>query len=306
MFRDAATNGDSVNLEEYATSVTMSHQRGKETSVSHQTGEVCTCPENPRPSYTDIFNISLSSAAVPTCLKSTTIVPVPKKSTVLCLNDYRPITLKPIMMKCFERLVMRHIKTQIPPSLDPLQFVYCPNCSTDDAVTPTLHLALTHLDNKDSYTLGEHRVAILFIDESSVEIVKSTKFLGVHLAENFTWSLNTSSISKKAQQCLYFQRRLRKAHLPILTMFYRGTIESILSSCITAWFGNCIVSDHKTLEWIVRTAEKIIGVSLSSITDIYTTCCICKANSIVDNPAHPSHTHTPLTHTLHSPAIWKE
>ncbi|KAK3562354.1 hypothetical protein QTP86_033441 [Hemibagrus guttatus] len=53
----------------------------------------------------------------------------------------------------------------------------------------------------------------LFIDRSSVEIIKSTKFLGVHLAENFTWSLNTSSISKKAQQCLYFLRRLRKAHL---------------------------------------------------------------------------------------------
>ncbi|KAK3543061.1 hypothetical protein QTP70_010551 [Hemibagrus guttatus] len=76
----------------------------------------------------------------------------------------------------------------------------------------------------------------LFTGGSSVEIVKSTKFLGVHLAENLTWSLNTSSISKKAQQRLCFLRRLRKAHLPppILTMFYRGTIESILSSCISA------------------------------------------------------------------------
>ncbi|KAK3570715.1 hypothetical protein QTP86_025264 [Hemibagrus guttatus] len=81
----------------------------------------------------------------------------------------------------------------------------------------------------------------LFINGSPVEIVKSTKFLGVHLVENFTWSLNTSSIRKKAQQHLYFLRRLRKAHLPppILTMFYRGTIESVLSSCITVWFGNC-------------------------------------------------------------------
>ncbi|KAK3545725.1 hypothetical protein QTP70_011342 [Hemibagrus guttatus] len=42
----------------------------------------------------------------------------------------------------------------------------------------------------------------LFINGSPVEIVKSTKFLGVHLAENFTWSLNTTSISKKAQQHL--------------------------------------------------------------------------------------------------------
>ncbi|KAK3510967.1 hypothetical protein QTP70_027794, partial [Hemibagrus guttatus] len=126
---------------------------------------------------------------------------------------------------------------------------------------------------------------------SPVEIVKSAKFLGVHLAENFIWSLNTTSITKKAQQRLYFLRRLRKAHLPppILTMFYRGTMESALSSCITAWFGKCTVSNHKTLQQIVWTAENIIGVSLPSITDMYTTCCIHKANSIVDDPTHPSH-----------------
>ncbi|KAK3561591.1 hypothetical protein QTP86_010669 [Hemibagrus guttatus] len=132
----------------------------------------------------------------------------------------------------------------------------------------------------------------LFTDGFPVEIVKSTKFLGVHLVENFTWSLNTSSISKKAQKRLYFLRRLRKAHLPppILTMFYRGTIESVLSSCITAWFRNCTISDRKSLQRIVKTAEKIIGVSLPSITDMYTKRCIRKANSIVDDPTHPSHT----------------
>ncbi|KAI4883835.1 hypothetical protein NFI96_020724 [Prochilodus magdalenae] len=52
----------------------------------------------------------------------------------------------------------------------------------------------------------------LHIDGSTVEIVKSTKFLGVHLAEDLTWSLNISTITKKAQQRLYFLRRLRKAH----------------------------------------------------------------------------------------------
>ncbi|KAI4882048.1 hypothetical protein NFI96_007677 [Prochilodus magdalenae] len=132
----------------------------------------------------------------------------------------------------------------------------------------------------------------LHIDGSTVEIVKSTKFLGVHLAEDLTWSLNTSTITKKAQQRLYFLRRLRKAHLPppILTTFYRGTIESILSSCITAWFGNCTASDRKSLQRVVRTAEKIIGVSLPTITDIYTTRCIRKTTSIVDDYTHPSHT----------------
>ncbi|KAK3523598.1 hypothetical protein QTP70_002716 [Hemibagrus guttatus] len=49
-------------------------------------------------------------------------------------------------------------------------------------------------------------------------------------------------------------------------------------------------SDCKNLQRILRTAEKIIGVSLPTITDIYSTCCIRKANSIVNDPTHPSHT----------------
>ncbi len=110
---------------------------------------------------TDIFNTSLSQAVVPTCLKSTTIIPVPKKSPVSCLNEYRPMSLTPIMMKCFERLVMHKIKTSLLNTLDPLQFAYGPNRSTDDAISSTLHLALTHLENKDSY------VIMLFIDFSS-------------------------------------------------------------------------------------------------------------------------------------------
>ncbi|KAK1784423.1 hypothetical protein P4O66_001744, partial [Electrophorus voltai] len=63
----------------------------------------------------------------------------------------------------------------------------------------------------------------LAINSSSVEIIKNIKFLGLHLAENLTWTLNTSSITKRAQQRLYFLRKLREAHLPspILTTFYR-------------------------------------------------------------------------------------
>ncbi|KAK3523011.1 hypothetical protein QTP86_010515 [Hemibagrus guttatus] len=102
------------------------------------------CAEQLADIFTDIINISLSSAIVPTCLKTTIIVPMLKKSTVLYLDDYCPVALTPIMKKCFERLVMRHIKTQLPPSLDPMQFAYRPNHSMD--VGP-----VTHLANKDSY-----------------------------------------------------------------------------------------------------------------------------------------------------------
>ncbi len=51
--------------------------------------------------------------------QATTIIPVPKKSSPSCFNDYRPVALTPIPMKCFERLVMQHIKSVLPPSPPP-------------------------------------------------------------------------------------------------------------------------------------------------------------------------------------------
>lgn len=51
-------------------------------------------------------------------------------------------------MKCFKWLVMSHIRTRLPMTVDPLQFVYHLNCSTEDTIFHTLHLALTHLNKK--------------------------------------------------------------------------------------------------------------------------------------------------------------
>ncbi len=131
----------------------------------------------------------------------------------------------------------------------------------------------------------------LTIDTSTVERVSSAKFLGVHITEDLTWTTNTKSISKKAQQRLHFLRRLKRASLPppILTTFYRGTIESVLTSCITVWYGNCCAADRKTLQRTVNTVAKIIGAPLPSILDIFLTRCSSKAKSIVEDPTHPSH-----------------
>ena len=131
----------------------------------------------------------------------------------------------------------------------------------------------------------------LDIQGSPVEILKNTKFLGEHLAENTIWSLNTGSSMKKAQQHLHFLRRVRRAHLPppILISFYSGTIESFLGSCITAGPGNCSQLDSKNLQQVVRTIEKIIRVTLPSFSDIFTKRCIRKATIIVEVSTKPSH-----------------
>ena len=64
-------------------------------------------------------------------------------------------------MKGFERLVIAHINTIILETLDPLQFAYHPNRSTDDAISITLHTALSQLNKINSY------VRMLFIEYSS-------------------------------------------------------------------------------------------------------------------------------------------
>lgn len=131
----------------------------------------------------------------------------------------------------------------------------------------------------------------LTIDGAAVERVNSTKFLGVHISEDLSWTTNTASLAKKAQQRLYFLRKLKwaRAPPPILTTFYRGTIESILSSCITVWGGSYTDYNRRALQRIVRTAERIIGVSLPSLQDLYTTRLTRKATMIANDATHPVH-----------------
>ncbi len=99
--------------------------------------------------FTSIFNESLATSVVPTSFKKSVIIPVPKNSKPSCLNDYHPVALTSTVMKVFERLLKKHICSSIPATLDPLQFAYRPNRSTDDAISQVLHSSLTHIDSKN-------------------------------------------------------------------------------------------------------------------------------------------------------------
>ncbi|KAI3374370.1 hypothetical protein L3Q82_006199 [Scortum barcoo] len=81
------------------------------------------------------------------------------------MNDYRPVALTSTIMKCFER-------------------------STEDAIALTLHTALSHLDQRDTY------VRMLFIDYSSAfntivpsKLVTKLRDLGLNSAL-CDWILN--------------------------------------------------------------------------------------------------------------------
>uniref|UniRef100_A0A3B5QBX0 Reverse transcriptase domain-containing protein n=1 Tax=Xiphophorus maculatus TaxID=8083 RepID=A0A3B5QBX0_XIPMA len=400
--------------------------------VSGQT--LKTCADQLAGVFLDIFNLSLQLAMVPECLKSSTIIPVPKKRSITSLNDYRPVALTPVIMKCFERILLRYIRDFIPANLDSLQFAYRANRSTEDAVSITLHTALTHLQHPNTYvrmlfvdfssafntvipdklvlkllevglpaslchwirdfltnrpqvvrisgstssplvlntgtpqgcvlspalfTLFTHDcVAIhptntvvkyaddttvvglisdnnethyreeilqltqwcsannlvlntgktkevivdyrrsrktdhtpLLIDGEVVERVDNIKFLGLHITSDLSWNTNTSHLVKKAQQRLFFLRKLRRAGLSsrLLVNFYRAMIESILCLNMTVWYGSCTALERKQLTRVVRTAQGIVGCPLPDLDSIYTDRVKKRAGSIAMDSSHPGH-----------------
>jgi hypothetical protein len=104
-----------------------------------------------------------------------------------------------------------------------------------------------------------------------VEQVKSFKFLGVHITNKLTWSMHTKTVVKRARQHLFSLRRLKRFGMgpQILKRFYSCTIESLLTCCITAWYGNCSASDRKALQRVVRMPNTSLGPSfLPSRTSI--------------------------------------
>ncbi|KAK3517722.1 hypothetical protein QTP70_016495, partial [Hemibagrus guttatus] len=389
------------------------------------------CANQLSPVFTDIFNTSLETCHVPACFKTSAIVPVPKKTKITGLNDYRPVALTSVVMKSFERLVLSYLKDITDPLLDPLQFAYRANRSVDDAVNMALHFILQHLDSPGSYarilfvdfssafntiipallrdklfqlnvpdsmcswitdfltdrrqfvrlgthvsdlqhistgspqgcvlspllsslytngcTSGHQSVKLLkFADDttliglisdgnesayrgeidrlvswcstnnlelnslktvemtvdfrkdpaprppvilcdSPVSSAESFCFLGTTITKELKWAQNISSLTKKAQQRMYFLRQLKKFLLPVkmLVNFYTAIIESILTSSITVWFAAATARDKAKLQRVIHSAEKVIGCSLPSLQELYVSRSRRRAAKIAADPSHP-------------------
>ncbi|KAI4889038.1 hypothetical protein NFI96_000828 [Prochilodus magdalenae] len=75
--------------------------------------------------FVDIFNLSLAQSFVPSCFKTTTIVPLPKKSVVTCLNDYRPVALTPMSAQILSNFYWSAVESVLTSSI----MVWYGNCT---------------------------------------------------------------------------------------------------------------------------------------------------------------------------------
>ena len=129
------------------------------------------------------------------------------------------------------------------------------------------------------------------IDGRTLEIVQHFKFLGSTISSNLKWELNVVNIVKKAQQRLYFLRRLRSFGLTTQVMlnFYRAVIESVLTFSISVWFGSITQKETLRLNRVVKTASRIIGRDLPSLEILYQQRLLGRATLISQDTSHPVH-----------------
>ncbi len=71
------------------------------------------------------------------------------------MNDFRPVTLTPVVMKCLEKLILQHMNSVVPDTVHRL------SRSVDDAVALALHYVLQRLDTHNTYA------RLLFLEYSS-------------------------------------------------------------------------------------------------------------------------------------------
>ncbi|KAK3538608.1 hypothetical protein QTP86_007676 [Hemibagrus guttatus] len=125
--------------------------------------------------------------------------------------------------------------------------------------------------------------------DSPVTSAESSHFLGTTITKELKWEQNISSLTKKAQQRMYFLWQLKKFLLPVkmLVNFYTAIIESILTSSITVWFAAATATDKAKLQRVIHSAEKVIGCSLPSLQELYVSRSRRRAAKITADPSHP-------------------
>ncbi len=117
------------------------------------------------------------------------------------------------------------------------------------------------------------------------------RFLGTTISQDLKWDNHINSIVKKAQQRLYFLRQLRKFNLPqeLLIQFFSAITESVLCTSITVWFSSATKSELRRLWRVVRTAERIIGTTFTTLQGLYLSRVSKGAGKITLDPSHPAH-----------------
>ncbi|XP_070212553.1 uncharacterized protein [Littorina saxatilis] len=131
----------------------------------------------------------------------------------------------------------------------------------------------------------------IIIKGEPVEMVDTYKYLGTIIDNQLDWSPNVDAVCKRANQRLFFLRKLRQFHVDpqILHLFYQATIQSVVSFNQLCYHSSAKKGDMERLEKIVKRAGSIIGSELQPLSTQFPSVALKKLSMIRSDDRHPLH-----------------
>ena len=128
----------------------------------------------------------------------------------------------------------------------------------------------------------------IIINEEAVQIVENYKYLGCIIDNSLKGSDHVKKIAKKANQRMYFVRKLKKVGVnkKILSNFYKSIVESMISYCMSCWYGNTSKADRKKLKRVINTARRL-GCDVTKLDQMYKMSLKNKYSKILKDSSHP-------------------
>ncbi len=165
---------------------------------------------------------------------------------------------------------------------------------TLSSVVINIFLALTQNKNSemmfDPKSIGDHLPVV--INGQNIVQVDSCRYLGIHIDNKLTWSVQVENVCIRVQQRLYFLRRLRVfgVNQKVLLLFYHAVIESIFGYGFSAWFGNLSVHLKAQVTWLTQRAMTIMGVKQHPTPQaLFEETVTRQAQIIISDPTHVLH-----------------
>ena len=122
-----------------------------------------------------------------------------------------------------------------------------------------------------------------------MEFVDEIKYPGINIYSRLNWMTHFRSIYKKANQRMYFLRKLSVLRVDnsLLKIFYTMTIQSVLTYGVVCWGGNILQKGKHKMNSLIAKASKICNCDMPQLDELYTAACIKKATNILKDPEHP-------------------
>jgi len=155
------------------------------------------CAEALTRPLTQLFNMSLDKSSVPKEWKRANVVPVFKKGDPTQTNNYRPISLLPIVSKILERLIYNKIINFIRPKLTSMQHGFLAKCSTTTQLLTVFSKINNILDSRTQTDVIYFDLSKAFDSVPHAPLLAKLKTFGIQ-GKLLTWI--TSYLTNREQR----------------------------------------------------------------------------------------------------------